>query len=187
MYARLGQNWTFFEIDQLVERVARRYFTYLRNAAVPPSVVIGDGRRSLVSVPEGSLDILVLDAFSSDAIPVHLLTREALRLKPQGILAVHISNRFVDLSRPLSGIARAEGLCGLDQLDPGSAATSNSASRQLSRWVILGKSCAALSSFSGDSRWAPLNPSGGAPVWSDERQDLLTVIQWSAVLTGATR
>jgi hypothetical protein len=192
VYARPGQEWTFFEIDQLVENVARRYFTYLRDAEVEPRVVIGDGRRSLAHTPPDSLDLLVLDAFSSDAIPVHLLTREAValyqsRLHRDGVLAIHISNRFVDLAPLLAGTARACGLCALDQGDAGAPATSNSAPRRPSRWVVMARSCDTLSPLASDDRWNRLTASSESPVWSDERSDLLTVVRWSSVLNARAR
>jgi hypothetical protein len=192
VYSRTGQAWTFFEIDPLVERIARRYFTYLRDAPAGPVVVIGDGRRSLMNAPPASFDLLVLDAFSSDAIPVHLLTREAIglyqsRLRPEGLLAIHISNRFVDLAPLLAGTSRANGLCGLDQSDPGQPDRSSPARRRPSHWVLLASSCDVLSPFASDRRWTPLIAGGRSPVWSDERTDLLTVVRWSSVFSGATR
>ena len=192
VYARPGQQWTFFEIDPLVENVAKHYFTYLRDAAVPPQVTIGDGRRSLARTPSQSLDLLVLDAFSSDAIPVHLLTREAValyigKLRSDGILAVHISNRFVDLARTLGGTARASGLCGLDQIDAGESNRSNVSWRRPSHWVLLASSCNVLSPLATDPRWHRLVADGTSPVWSDERADLLTVVRWSSVLAATTR
>jgi hypothetical protein len=192
VYARAGQEWTFFEIDPLVEHIARRNFSYLRDASAPPAVIIGDGRRSLMKASPGSFDLLVLDAFSSDAIPVHLLTQEAIRLyqsrlRPGGALAVHISNRFVDLAPLLAGTAQASGLCGLDQIDSGQPDPSSPARRRPSHWVLLASSCAALSPFVSDPRWTRLIADGRSPVWSDERADLLTVVRWSSVLAGSTR
>jgi len=192
VYSRTGQTWTFFEIDPLVERIARSYFTYLRDAPAAPAVIIGDGRRSLMSTPPASFDLLVLDAFSSDAIPVHLLTQEAMslylsRLRPEGVLAVHISNRFVDLAPLLAGTSRGSRLCGIDQIDPGQPDPSSPARRRPSHWVALASSCDVLSPLSSDRRWAPLIAGATAPVWSDERADLLTVVRWSSVFSGTTR
>jgi hypothetical protein len=140
----------------------------------------------------GSFDLLVLDAFSSDAIPVHLLTREAIglyqsRLRPEGLLAIHISNRFVDLAPLLAGTSRANGLCGLDQIDPGQPDRSSPARRRPSHWVLLASSCDVLAPFSSDARWTRLIADRQSPVWSDERADLLTVVRWSSVFSGATR
>src|SRR5215218_863355 len=112
-YAAPADTWTFFEIDPEVERIARdpRFFKYLARAAVPCSVVIGDGRISMTLDAEGRYDVIVIDAFTSDAIPVHLLTREALalylsRLRAGGLVAFHISNRHLDLTPVLTTVAR---------------------------------------------------------------------------------
>jgi spermidine synthase len=192
VYARPGQDWTFFEIDALVERVATRQFTYLRDAAVTPRVVIGDGRRSLAAVGPGTLDVLVLDAFSSDAIPVHLLTREAIelyrsRLRPDGILAIHISNRFVDLAPLLAGAARASGSCGRQQFDAAAATSSGVAKRRVSHWVVLAAPCAALEPLDRNGRWRPLVADDASPVWTDDRADLMTVVRWSHFFAMSTR
>ena len=92
----------FYEINPLVEQIAHSQFTYLANCRSRLDIVLGDARRSLESEPPQQFDVLAVDAFSSDAIPVHLLTAEAFReyfrhLKPDGILAVHISNRYLNL------------------------------------------------------------------------------------------
>ena len=116
-YAKPDHSWTFFEINPAVERVARdpKYFTYLRDCAPQAQVVTGDARLMLASHPDASLDVLVLDAFSSDAIPVHLITREAFalylrKLAPGGVIAVHITNRYLDLAPVVGATARGVGL-----------------------------------------------------------------------------
>ena len=113
-YLQPGQSMTFFEIDPVVVRVATdsRFFTYLVDARTAPRIVLGDGRLSLRKEPAESLDALILDAFSSDAIPAHLITLEALRedlrvLRSDGLLVLHISNRYYDIS-PAIGAAGAE-------------------------------------------------------------------------------
>ena len=115
-YANAGERWTYFEIDPVVARVAQdpAYFTFLSGAAARPEVVIGDGRLELRRVADGTFDLLVLDAFSSDAIPAHLLTVEALRdamrtVAPGGLLAVHVSNRYYDLAPAVAAAARDLG------------------------------------------------------------------------------
>ena len=112
-YAEPGHNWTFYEIDPLMERIARdpRNFTYLQNGRGRLNVVLGDGRLTLQRATPGSYDLIVLDAFSSDAIPVHLLTREAVelymsRLRTDGVVAVHISNRYLKLEPVLAALAQ---------------------------------------------------------------------------------
>jgi hypothetical protein len=113
-YARPNQDWTFFELDPAVERLARdeRYFTFLRDShARSLNVVIGDARLRLAAEPDGSFDLLVLDAFSSDAIPIHLLTAEAFalyerKLAKGGVILLHLSNRYLDLPPVVTAVAR---------------------------------------------------------------------------------
>lgn len=116
-YRTKGQHWTFFEIDPHVAFLARSsgHFRYLNDCAKSSPIVLGDARLSLRSVPNGSFGVLIVDAFSSDAIPVHLLTREAIelylsKLRPDGILVFHISNRYLDLTLVLASLAREAGL-----------------------------------------------------------------------------
>src|SRR3546814_1330524 len=115
-YRQPGQRWTFFEIDPAMVRIARdpAKFTFLSHCAPDTPNVLGDARLELAKQPPGRFDTLVIDAFSSDAIPLHLLTREAVgiyarSLKPDGILLIHISNRFFDLEPVLAAEAKARG------------------------------------------------------------------------------
>lgn len=112
-YAQKGREFDFYEIDEDVVKVAEnpKYFSYLSACNSPYNVILGDGRLKLAEKPEGYYDMIFLDAFSSDNIPIHLLTKEALslymsRLKPGGILMMNISNRFLDLRRPLTTTMR---------------------------------------------------------------------------------
>jgi hypothetical protein len=123
-YARPDQKWTYFEIDPEVEAIARdaRFFTFLRDSRADARVVLGDARLKLREVASGRFDLLVLDAYSSDAIPVHLMTREAValyiqKLAPDGVLAFHISNRHLDLEPMLGNLLREAGLVALAQTD----------------------------------------------------------------------
>ncbi len=121
-YSKPGQLWTFFEIDPAVVAIAEnpRYFSYMENCAKDSRMRIGDARLSLNNEPEQYFDLLVLDAFSSDAVPTHLLTRQAIqlyfaKLKPSGILAFHITNRHLSLKKVLSDHARKLGFAALIQ------------------------------------------------------------------------
>ena len=190
-YAVPGQRWTFFEIDRLVETLARRHFTYLRDSPAAMRVTIGDGRLTLAAEPRASFRVLVLDAFSSDAVPIHLLTREALamylaRLEPDGLLAFHISNRFVDLRPVLSGLAAGAGLIGIGQFDAASPLGAEGSARLPSHWVVLARSERAISPLLHDARWTRLAPES-ARLWTDERADLLRVIRWDTALSLTPR
>lgn len=117
-YARPGDRFRFYELDPLVEALARRWFTFLADAEARGAdleVLLGDGRVSLEREPPQAFDLLVVDAFSSDAVPTHLLTREALalylhHLQPDGLLALHITNKSLDLRIQVEALARGAGL-----------------------------------------------------------------------------
>src|SRR6185503_4921705 len=122
-FTRPTDRMTFFEIDPLVADVASdpRYFTYLADSAGPAAIRIGDGRLLLADEPDASLDLVVLDAFSSDAIPIHLITVEALEdavrsLRPDGLLVIHVSNRYYDLAPVVAAAARRLDLAILERL-----------------------------------------------------------------------
>lgn len=112
-----GEAWTYFEIDPDVVRIAQdpRRFSYLQHCAPNIPIVVGDARLTLAKQPDGAFDLIVVDAFSSDSIPVHLLTREAMavyraKVGPQGAVIMHISNRHLELGTVVAGIAAANGL-----------------------------------------------------------------------------
>ena len=117
-YGRAGDVMEFYEINPLVERVAREEFTYMRDArerGATVSVVPGDARVSLAGQSPQGFDVLVVDAFSGDAIPVHLLTAEALALyrrqmAPGGVIAFHVSNQYLNLAPVLGRLAKADGM-----------------------------------------------------------------------------
>ena len=121
-YSREGQLWRFYEIDPLVVEVAEdpRWFKYLSTCNKHAGMIIGDGRLSLGKEADQSFDLLIMDAFSSDAVPIHLLTREAIelylrKLKDNGLLAFHISNRHLDLKKVLADHVNTLHLAGLMQ------------------------------------------------------------------------
>lgn len=177
-YAEAGQRWTFYEIDPAVVRVAEdeRLFTFLSTCPAERDTVLGDARRQLRTVPDGEFDLLVLDAFSSDAVPVHLLTREALamylaKLKPDGVLALHLSNRYLDLP-PL--VAR-----GLNSVDPNLTVKLENdepteegkrTGQSASMWVFVARKPALLGK--DDPRWQTL-PETEGPIWTDDFSNLL--------------
>jgi hypothetical protein len=169
-YAQPGSKWTFYEIDGAVERIARdtRFFHYLDHCGVQCSVVLGDARLTLAR-SGAAHDILVLDAFSSDAIPIHLLTTEALRtyeqrLSPNGVLAFHISNRHIKLAPVIARLARERGLNALTRLDKGVDAKHG---YEASEWVVMARHPEALQGLSTDSRWTKL-VADARPAWTDD-------------------
>src|SRR3978361_517838 len=112
-----GENWTFFEIDQSMVDTARdpKYFTFIQNCEPDLKPVIGDARLTFAKEPDGIYDLIIVDAYSSDAIPIHLATEEAMeiykhKLAPQGAVVMHVSNRHLELSSVVVGIADANDL-----------------------------------------------------------------------------
>jgi spermidine synthase len=178
-YVQPGASWSFYEIDAAVERIARdaRYFHYLERCGSQCSVILGDARLTLAQ-HEGSHDVLVLDAFSSDAIPMHLLTTEALqtyesRLARDGILAFHISNRHIHLRPVVARLARDRRLMALVQFDPTVDMTRGYTA---SDWVLMARNPAALERFRRDSRWKPLE-ADAKRAWSDDFSNIWTELR----------
>ncbi len=184
-YAAPGQAWTFFEINPAVERIARdpAYFTYLRDCAPDAKVILGDARLSLAQQPDASFDLLVLDAFSSDAIPVHLITVEAMalyvrKLAPGGLLALHISNRYLELTPVVAAVSRQAGLTAVMQVHTPTAAQEElSAEITPSRWTVLARRSGDFGPLTGDTGWQSLDTIKG-PVWTDDYSNVFRVVRW---------
>lgn len=182
-YAAPGQPMTFYEIDPAVVQVAKdpRLFTYLADSPGAIRVELGDARLRLRAAPAGGYGMIVLDAFSSDAVPVHLLTREALaeylqKLAPGGVVLVDITNRYFALQPMLAALAADAGLCGLVQEDLAAGVPGKADST----WVVLARRPADLQPLQPlrrDSRWRPLPPGAPAP-WRDDFADPLQVFRW---------
>jgi hypothetical protein len=183
-YAEPGQDWTYYEINPAVEEIAwdQRYFTFLSDAVARGAHVtgrLGDGRLQMDRSTD-RYDLIVLDAFSSDAVPVHLLTREALEvylghLTEDGILAFHVSSRFCRLLPVVAALARDAGLAGLSQddqhLDP--------PRRLPSTWVLLARRPEHFGKLHKGDSWQPLSQVPSLSVWTDDHSNLLSVLLWS--------
>lgn len=178
-YAQPGDTMTFFEIDPAVIDLATNgeYFTYLGDAAVESRIVPGDARLSLVDEADASFDLIVLDAFSSDAIPSHLLTREAIelylrKLRPGSLMVFHVSNRHYELAPAISATARAAGLEAADLSYQPGPARAERISAFTSEWVVVGVP-------EDVERFLPagwsLRPSG--PVLTDDFSDVLRTLR----------
>lgn len=183
-YAEPRQSWTFYEIDPIVEQIARepRYFTFLQHSRGPINVVLGDGRLSLQRAGAGAYDLIALDAFSSDAIPVHLLTREAIalylsRLRQDGMIAVHISNRYLDLEPVLAAIAHDEGLAALGNFDDRISDADARQGRWPSFWVVLARTGGSLDSLATRPGWRTLADSRRVSAWTDDYSNLVQVLR----------
>ncbi len=179
-YVRPTDKLTFFEIDPLVIRISTdpAHFSYTsRCAKGPVNFVLGDARLTLAKQAPDQFDVLLIDAFSSDAVPTHLLTQEAVRgyltkLTPDGVLILHLSNRNLDLNGPAQAVAKAAGGVALIQHyrpQPG---------QDLGGWpspedaVIVARSSAGLAPFLGDPRWRPTEPDKVRP-WTDDYVNLV--------------
>lgn len=185
-YGRPGQHWTFYELDPTVVFLAKDsgYFTYWRDSAASLRVVVGDARVSLARETKEKYDLLILDAFSSDAVPAHLLTREALRLyrqrlTPKGTLAFHISNRFLDLEAVVGSLARDAGMEALSGVDLALSEVQRRTGKLPSHWVVLSSDPAVTAFLSASGRWKRLTADVGGPVWTDRFSNLAWVLRWS--------
>jgi hypothetical protein len=180
-YGRPGDTFRFFEIDPTVVSIARdpSSFTFLADAAATVDVDVEDGRLGLESTPSGAFDLLVLDAFSSDAVPVHLLTVESMAtamrtIAPRGVIAVHISNRFLDLERIVAAAAHANGFVSIIGSDLPAPELTDLADP--SEWVIVGRSFADLAGLVEGDRWRTAHADGTRP-WTDRSSDLIGAIR----------
>lgn len=184
-YRQDGQEWTYYEIDPLVEKIARdpRFFTYLETCAPDMNIVLGDARLSLAQAAHQQYDLIVLDAYSSDAIPLHLITREAFdlyldKLSPDGILAFHISNRYLDLKPVLAALSHDLGLVCLFQNDMSISEEEASQGKNASQWVVIARSAAHLDPLTTDSRWNRLESQPQQAVWTDDFASIFDVLEW---------
>lgn len=184
-YGRPGDTFDFFEIDPTVARIAQdpELFTFLAECAAATRVVLGDGRLRITDQPEDRYDLIVLDAFSSDSIPVHLLTMEAVgayesRLKPGGALLMHTSNLHFDLIPPLARIARASGLNIIHRHDDSSQHEMWVNASMPSDWVVLSRDRSWLLGFARTPGWGAvaLPPNGAA--WTDNHANVLNALRW---------
>lgn len=177
-YGRPGQRMDFYEIDPAVVRIAKdtRWFTYLRDCRCDARTITGDGRLEVRKVPDGGYGLMILDAFSSDAVPTHLLTREAIRLytrklRPGGILVFNISNRNLDLAPMLGATSRAAGLVSLTARDP----EPRNPVAFGSAWVVMARTAGDLAPLRArNPRWHPIEAAG--PVWTDSYSSLFGVL-----------
>jgi hypothetical protein len=184
-YSRPHEHWTFFEIDWHVWRIARTsgLFSFLKNCNVKPQVVLGDARLTIAKEPTAKYSLLVLDAFSSDAIPVHLMTREAFKvykrvLNEHGLLLVHISNRRLDLEPVVGALAKDAGMTSLIRNHEPGTEVEQKTYEYGSDWVVLAKHPEDLNALQTDTRWRKLYAAPPNRIWTDDYSNLLSVIKW---------
>lgn len=189
-YAQSGQSWRFYEIDPAIVRLARDSgrFTFLRDCAPNAAIELGDARLRLSQAPDAGLDLLVLDAFSSDSVPMHLMTTQAFAtygrvLAPGGLLLVHVSNRFLRLEPVVAAAAAEQGWTGLRRLNvPDAAAQAREAS--VSDWIALSRQKDKVETMAGDDpRWRPLLREPGIDAWRDDYGSVLPVLRLDEATT----
>jgi spermidine synthase len=183
-FGRPDEHWTFYEIDPMVAQIARSpmYFTYLRDCAPRINTVIGDARVSLAGAADGEFDLIVLDAFSSDAIPAHLITREAValyfqKLAADGVIAFHISNRYLDLRPVIIALANDAKVAGA--LGERSPDTEERGKLYYgSRWMVLARNKETLAELVKIDGWYALGNWPASRLWTDDYTDVLSAIKW---------
>lgn len=191
-YAQPGQNWTYFEIDPHVADIASdpSYFSYLERCTPDLNIVLGDARLTLASEAAKSFDILVIDAFTSDAIPLHLLTKEAFslyddKLSANGVLMVHISNRYLDLEPAIANQANSLGFTAriFDFHTPDQPKPSH---RTRSQWVIMTRDQGYAEALSPQidladrqaiSVWRPLERRRDLAPWTDDFSNIFDILK----------
>ena len=180
-YAQRGQRWTFYEIDPSIVRIASNpaFFTFLRDCrASTQDIVLGDARLRLRAAPALEYDLIVVDAFSSDAIPVHMLTRQAIdlyrsKLAPEGIIAFNISNRYLDLTSVVAALAHASGLVCRVRQDSQVSADDTRKGKSASIWAIMAGHESALGKLSEDKAWIVPSVPRNEAVWTDDFSSIL--------------
>jgi hypothetical protein len=182
-YRTPSQHWTFYEIDPLVERIARNasYFTYLQDCGDGCTVVTGDGRISLAQAEPHKFGIIVLDAFSSDSVPMHLLTKEVMdlylsKLAPGGAIVLHISNMHLSFSAVLARIAAEAGVVSLWQHEPPDAGALETG-KLPSEWFLVARDRRDFGRLTADPRWKVPPVDSRTPLWTDDFSNILTVLK----------
>jgi SAM-dependent methyltransferase len=186
-YRLPGQSWTFFEIDPAIVRIARdpTRFTFLSRCAPDARVILGDARLTMAKQPPHTFDMIAVDAFSSDAVPMHLLTREALEvygraLQPRGLLLMHISNRYLDLEPVLAAGARTGGWhARILRYSPELTERLVEESHP-SVWIAMSRDPATLGrlvSLTDPDGWQPLEQRPGFAGWTDDYASILPLLK----------
>jgi SAM-dependent methyltransferase len=177
-YGKPGDRYRFYEIDEAIVAAAHRHFSFIADSPAEVDVVVGDGRLLLQDEAARRFDVLVVDAFSGDSIPVHLLTREALmlyrqRLKPGGVIALHVSNSHLDL-RPVVGRIAAD--LGLELALVADGGVEGDVSKAASDWILLADDRQRLDLPLIRQATAPMPQRGGARAWTDDYSNILQVM-----------
>ncbi|HJT27697.1 MAG TPA: fused MFS/spermidine synthase [Pyrinomonadaceae bacterium] len=182
-YARPNQDWTFYEINPAVVGIAQttEYFTYLEKcAAAPVKIVLGDARLKLQNAPDHHYGLIVLDAFNSDAIPIHLLTEEAIslymsKLATGGMIAFHISNRSLRLDTVLADLAKRNNSLSLRMVDGEHNPVTG---KDPSEWLVMARNSPAFDTLAQKPNWRLLEGRTESVAWTDDFSNILSVFRW---------
>lgn len=183
-YRKPGQDWTFFELDPMVAKIATdpRYFSFLEECAPDAKIVMGDGRLSLGAAPDGHFDLIIIDTFSSDAIPVHMITREALalylaKLRTGGVVMFHITNQYLDLEPVLARIAADAGVAALKPGPRMSIPPDDRFGQMESSWIAMARSREMLAALEDEEGWRTLEAVSAARLWTDDFSNILGALK----------
>ena len=176
---RPNRHITYFEIDPQMQDIARYFFTFLRRCDKNCDVIMGDGRLSIEKMPDSTFDVLMLDAFSSDSIPAHLVSREAVemylhKLKPNGLILFHVSNRYMNVEGLVSALifdAHLEGLVRYDDDEEPTGKTS-------SDYVVAARRPEDLGSLEHSENWVHVEKPAGIQPWTDDYSNMLKIVRW---------
>jgi hypothetical protein len=179
-YAETGERFTFYEIDPVVERIARNDFTYLEQCAHRCDVVVGDGRKQIEKVDDDTYDVLFMDAYSSDSVPTHLMTREAFeiyfdKLDDDGVLVLNVSNRYLELEGVVGALAETLGFTARTQLhEP----TYEQALKEVypSEYTVVARDEADLRGLAESDEWEKTRVAD--VVWTDDYTNIATIVKW---------
>jgi SAM-dependent methyltransferase len=184
-YGRAERDMTFYEIDPVVKDIATDpdLFSYIAQSASPIDFVLGDARLTIARAADASYDLIAMDAFSSDAVPVHLISREAVatylsKLRPAGILLFNVSNLYIDFEPVLARLAEDAGLVGVIRRDRAVSQRDIDAGKQPSAFIVLARSRENLGSLATLPDWTPLPHAPHARLWTDDYSDILSVVKW---------
>jgi hypothetical protein len=185
--AEPGESWKFFEIDQTMVDAARdpKYFSYIQNCAPDFKPVIGDARLTFAREPDGLYDLIIVDAYSSDAIPIHLATQEAMaiykaKLAPQGAVVMHVSNRHLELESVVVGIADANDLKSWVYDEDSGRDDEYIFSTDV---VVSAREEADVGSLASSDKWDERAPTEGQRVWTDDYSNILGAV-WRRLRFG---
>jgi len=170
---------TFFDIDPQIYDIASKYFTFLGRCAKKCDVVLGDGRLSIERMNDGMFDMLMLDAFNSDSIPAHLVSREAIqmylsKLKPNGLLMFHVSNRYMDVEGLICAAVTDASLEALVRDDE----ERQNWLKARSHFVVAAKNAEALGSLEEDENWLRVEKPARIHPWTDDYSNMLEILRW---------